>query len=116
MRKWKRARWYVGHCIGSSKLQAFKTFARPTEDSHGHLYTLVTGPFATRRGAAYMVKNQDGSNPHLRSVNEAEKAAAKAAKIAHPTPSGREMALTDESRLCRHLRKGRTGPFRTKAN
>jgi hypothetical protein len=77
--KWKRARWYVGHSIGHSRLQPFKTLNRPTEDSHGHLYTLVTGPFWTKRGAFYMAQHQDGGNPHLLTVAGAEKAARKEA-------------------------------------
>ena len=52
-------------------------FANPTQATHGHLYGAVIGPFRTKRGAQFMAKH-GRSNPHLQTVDDAERIAKQA--------------------------------------
>lgn len=74
-----RQKWYVGHKFDYS-MQAFKSAAIPTRETHGHLYFATTGPFRTKRGALYMAKYAGWNNPHLVTVADAEYYAKEQAK------------------------------------
>ncbi len=63
-------RVYVGG-KGSFR-EVFKADDRPTQQSYGHLYTYSIGPFRTVRGAKAMV-HYGGNNPHVLTVNDAER-------------------------------------------
>lgn len=63
---------YVGCKAG--KREVFKAESEPTEDSHGHLYNAVIGPFRTMRGAKFMAEC-GYNNPHLQTVADAERIA-----------------------------------------
>ncbi len=52
----------------------------PTEETHGHLYKYVTGPFKTVRGAKAMVHYGE-NNPHCQTVADAERLGRKYADI-----------------------------------
>lgn len=69
-----RRRNYVGIVRSSGSYEVFKSESDPTEETHGHLYTYVIGPFQTRRGADFMAKYGRG-NPHLQHVSDAERLA-----------------------------------------
>ncbi len=66
---------YVG-CKGGRR-EVFRSEQRPTQQSHGHLYMAVIGPFRTKRGAEFMARC-GGNNPHVRCVADAERIAAAA--------------------------------------
>lgn len=63
---------YVG--IKGSKREVFRSATKPTEESHGHQYVAVIGPFRTLQGAKFMATYGEG-NPHCQTVAEAEKLA-----------------------------------------
>ena len=63
-------RIYVGQRAG--KRTIFLSDSTPTQESHGHLYNAVIGPFRTRRAAEIM---RDAHGPQIQSVADAEKAA-----------------------------------------
>ena len=58
-----------------SKRELFWSEKEPTQESHGHLYTLAIGPFRTKSGAEYMA-NYGYNSPHCLTVNDAERLAA----------------------------------------
>ena len=70
-------KYYVGYKAG--KMTVFRSATNPTEKTHGHLYNAVTGPFRTQRGALFMAEH-GYNNPHLQTVADAERIAAKYAK------------------------------------
>lgn len=72
-----RKRPYVG--ITLDQYEVFMSEAEPTEETYGHLYQAVVGPFRTVRAAKYMAKYGRG-NPHLQTVAEAERIARKEAQ------------------------------------
>jgi hypothetical protein len=71
-----RPKYYVGVKIGRER-EVFKSIHTPTEETHGKIYVYTIGPFRTKRGATYMATYQDGSNPHLQHVDDAEYYAAR---------------------------------------
>jgi len=64
---------YVG--IRGGKYEVFYAGETPTEESHGHKYNAVIGPFRTKAGAQCMADYGGHGNPHLQTVNDAEKMA-----------------------------------------
>ncbi len=64
-------RYYVG-CKGGRR-EVFTAEKKPTEQSHGSRYNAVIGPFQTKKGAEFMAQ-QGGSNPHIQTVADAERA------------------------------------------
>lgn len=70
-----RKRWYVGRRNGRAAV--FTAEFTPTQESHGHLYASVMGPFRTKRGATFDAAF-GLNNPHVRHVNDAERIARKA--------------------------------------
>ncbi len=64
---------YVG-CKPNDSRELFRSPDVPTEDSHGHLYAAVIGPFHTRR-AAKLMATVGGNNPHMQTVADAERIA-----------------------------------------
>jgi hypothetical protein len=64
-----RQRYYIGYKDTLQEL--FTSTYKPTEQSHGHLYAAVVGPFRTKRGAQYML-----NNPYVETVAHAERAAS----------------------------------------
>lgn len=70
---------YVGTKPDHSR-EVFRSATKPTDESHGKTYLSVTGPFRTVRGAQFMALYQDGSNPHLLTVADAERAAKRDGK------------------------------------
>ena len=66
-------RWYVG--VNRAGYHTFSCASKPTQQSHGAIYNAVIGPFRTKRGAEYMAKYGKG-NPHLQTVDDAERFAA----------------------------------------
>ncbi len=81
-------KYYVGHKGG--KMAVFQSAVTPTEKTHGHFYTLVTGPFRTLRGARFMAEHGH-NNPHVRSVADAERIAETIAAKAAASPFIDEM-------------------------
>jgi hypothetical protein len=67
--KASRKRYWVGCKAGD--WQVFQSAESPTEESHGHLYGAVIGPFPTARGACFMAWHGP-NNPHCVSVAQAE--------------------------------------------
>lgn len=67
---------YVGLRHDTRKREVFRSAVVPTETTHGSVYVYAVGPFRTVRGARYMAMYQDGSNPHLQTVSDAERHAA----------------------------------------
>ena len=70
-----RKRFYVGlsirHC--GQRIMFSESFT-PTEESHGHLFGAVIGPFRTKAGAIFM-RDRGYNNPHCQTVAQAEKLA-----------------------------------------
>ena len=67
---------YVGRSRKTGKLEVFRADKTPTDASHGHLYTYAIGPFRTARGARVMVDGGE-NNPHIVTVGDAERIAAR---------------------------------------
>ena len=63
---------YVG--VKGAKREVFRSLQTPTQQSHGHRYTVVIGPFRTRGGATVMAQ-YGRNNPHLQTVTDAERMA-----------------------------------------
>ena len=66
-------RYYVGHKSGSKVV--FPSAVVPTEKTHGESFNAVIGPFKTKRAALLMARYGYG-NPHLQTVQDAERIAA----------------------------------------
>ena len=66
---------YVG-CRHGKPWEIFHSPYMPTQKEYGSTYFAVIGPFRTKRGALYMC-----ANPMCQSVQDAERAAAREAKI-----------------------------------
>lgn len=71
-----RKRLYVGRTY-SGVMKTFRSEITPTFASHGMQYKYVIGPFKTKRGAEYMAKYGAHDNPHLQTVEDAERLAKK---------------------------------------
>lgn len=71
-------KYYVGTAPGG-KRHVFSSSNTPSQEKYGHLYSAVIGPFRTKRAAMFMAE-QGGTNPHLRSVADAERIAKKYTK------------------------------------
>jgi hypothetical protein len=54
--------------------EIFRSAKTPTQESHGHKYNAVTGPFRTLAGAKVMLQ-YGRNNPHLQTVADAERMA-----------------------------------------
>ena len=67
------ARYYVGFRDGGSFV--FTADSAPTRASHGHRCASVIGPFRTKRAAVLTAVTRP--NPHILSVSDAERIAAK---------------------------------------
>ena len=77
---YSRARFWVGCKVtgrqdGTTGREVFKAKATPTEASHGGRYLLVWGPFETRRGAEFAAGWEAVGNPHVVTVQDAERIA-----------------------------------------
>ena len=70
----KKSRPYVGHKGETSEVFHWKT--TPTQDSHGHKYDYVTGPFNSSKGASIMAR-YGRNNPHLQTTTDADRMASK---------------------------------------
>jgi hypothetical protein len=68
----QRKRHWVG--VSRQVREVFSAVGEPTQESHGHLYGYVIGPFRTHRGASFMVQ-YGFDNPHCQSVSQAERLA-----------------------------------------
>ena len=71
-------RWWVGHKAGA--LVAFRCELEPTRETHGKQFPAVIGPFRTARAAKW-AERYGLYNPHFRCVDDAERIAAKYAKV-----------------------------------
>jgi len=79
-------KYYVGHFSKSGgRDEVFQHDSTPTEESHGKQYGAATGPFRTLAGAQYMAQYSQHNNPHLQTVDDAERLAAKYPdRVMHP--------------------------------
>ena len=68
------SKYYVGSNCSAGVRLVFKADENPTQESHGHLYKSVVGPFRTKRGAMFHAA-VGANNPHVRHVNDAERIA-----------------------------------------
>ena len=57
---------YVGIRISDGKYEMFTWDGTPVRETHGHIYSAVTGPFLTVGGAKIMVEHGP-NNSHLTS-------------------------------------------------
>lgn len=64
------ARYYVGYKNGT--MEVFTSEILPTEDTHGHQYNGVCGPFRTKRAALFLA-SCGHNNPHVQCVSDAER-------------------------------------------
>lgn len=71
-----RAKWYVG--LGAERTP-FSSPATPTNQTHPQ-YAAVVGPFVTKRGA-YVMARMGGGNPHMLTVQDAERIAREIATL-----------------------------------
>ena len=55
-------------------LAQFRSPTIPTQESYGHLYTAVIGPFKSKVGASYFAR-YGRNNPHIRTADDAERLA-----------------------------------------
>lgn len=63
---------YVGKRRSNGALVPFRTTPPPEDHQvYGVMFSMVTGPFKTMRGARYFAKHST-NNPHCQSVKEAE--------------------------------------------
>lgn len=63
--------------VDNGSREVFRSATTPTHETHGQTYKMVTGPFKTLRAARFMAVCQDGSNPHLQTVADAERISKK---------------------------------------
>lgn len=70
-------RLYVGVTTNAERV-VFRSADTPTRLSHGGQYAYVIGPFSTRRGASVMALH-GRMNPHIQTVADAERIAARCA-------------------------------------
>jgi hypothetical protein len=63
---------YLG--LKQNNREVFKSATTPTQESHGHLYNAIVGPFRTMRGAKFM-RDHGARNPHVQNVADAERIA-----------------------------------------
>lgn len=72
-------RIYVGYRTashpGGTGREVFKADSEPTFDSHSHLYAAVIGPFRTMRAARFVASSAAVGNPHVQTVDDAERIA-----------------------------------------
>jgi len=66
----KYKRYYVGQ-TPTGERQVFLSDIIPTEESHGHLFLYVIGPFRSKNGAQVMA-TYGKNNPHIQTVADAE--------------------------------------------
>jgi len=78
---------YTG--VRAGKRRVFSSEFEPTEQSHGHIYTAVIGPFRTRAAAFLMAQ----PFTQLQNVEEAEEQAKKDKRNA--ARRGRDQAMRD---------------------
>jgi hypothetical protein len=72
-----KLKYYVG-LKGGYQGEVFQAESTPTDQTHGGLYKAAIGPFRTKRGAAWMANTGTGlTNPHCRTVRDAERLAKK---------------------------------------
>lgn len=67
-----RKRHYVGCKAGTRTV--FSCVGWATENTHGHMFNAVIGPFRTKRGATFMAEH-GANNPHCITVSDAERLA-----------------------------------------
>ncbi|MDL1944310.1 hypothetical protein FBQ99_18400 [Chloroflexi bacterium CFX2] len=79
--------FYLGR-RGPDDLVLFRSVTIPTQESHGHLYTAVIGPFKSKVGASYFAR-YGRNNPHIRTADDAE-------RLARADPC-MEQAIVEES-------------------
>ena len=70
---------YVGRLIDSNKSEVFEHDKTPTREVFGKKYSTVIGDFKTKEGAEYMCKYGE-NNPHVQTVEDAERLAKKEKK------------------------------------
>jgi hypothetical protein len=71
-RRSTRKKHYVGKRRSTGKLGTFTSVNVPTEEQYGREFAYVIGPFKTVGAAEYMAAH-GMNNPHLRSVEDAER-------------------------------------------
>jgi hypothetical protein len=65
----KRKKYYIGITnVVTRQGEIFLYENEPTEQTHGHKYMYVIGPFTTKKAAVYMI-----DHPYCSSVYDAEK-------------------------------------------
>lgn len=69
-----KTRIWVGLRFNSAGREVFTYAETPTPETHPR-YVAVIGPFRTMRAARLMCEPSAGSNPHLRTVADAERIA-----------------------------------------
>ena len=71
----------------------------PTQESHGHLFTAVIGPFRSKVGASYFAR-YGRNNPHIRTAGDAERLAREDPRmeqaIIEESMSAEELAIAQE--------------------
>ncbi|KKM03991.1 hypothetical protein LCGC14_1768760 [marine sediment metagenome] len=80
-------RWYVGHKIGGGR-EVFKAASEPTQATHGSQYCAAWGPFKTKRGAIFGTTHHAIANPHVQTVDDAERGARALWVAGAPTDCG----------------------------
>lgn len=64
--------WYVGILAKDGTYEAFTCDNPPTRSLYGSRYTVVIGPFRTKRAALWAERYGRG-NPHFQTVEDAER-------------------------------------------
>ncbi len=67
-----KSKLYVG--VNGRRREVFRSTRTPTENSHGDRFKATIGPFRTL-GAAKIMAEFGGNNPHLQTVADAERMA-----------------------------------------
>jgi hypothetical protein len=65
--------FYLGK-RGADDLVLFRSATIPSKESHGHLYTVIIGPFKSKVGASYFAR-YGRNKPHIRTADDAERLA-----------------------------------------
>jgi hypothetical protein len=61
--------------IKQGKREVFEYMRTPTKESHGEKYNAVIGAFASHAGAELMASPAGYNNPHIQTVDDAERIA-----------------------------------------
>ena len=65
---WDDPKWFVGKLRTSGVWKAFSSYVFPTPETHETDYSVVYGPFCSKKGAVWYERNPNNTCPHVDAV------------------------------------------------